>query len=181
MIEKELLFHYNHNYKYIYDITTNDNKEILKVIDELVDYKQGIWKDNKRKDFIDFRMNDIHPALKTFAGSIIKDNIIPLKIKIKLIENNDKRISIKIKACMINKIAKLIFKFINLRIIATVENDENDINNSSNVSIKYIIKSILPSSIIELIDKYIEGKLHNNFIKKFDNYLKNSKTNCDNK
>lgn len=181
MIEKELLFHYNHNYKYLYEIVTNDNKEILKVIDELVDYKQGIWKDNKRKDFIEFKISDIPPVLQTFASSIIKDNIIPLKIKIRLIENNDKRISIKIKASMINKLANLIFKFINLKIIATAENDENDINKSSNVTIKYIIKSILPSSIIELIDKYIEEKINNNFIKKFDNYIKNLKTICDNK
>jgi len=177
MIEKELLFHYNHNYKYLYEITTNDNKEILKVIDDLVDYKQGVWKNNKRKDFIDFKISDIPPVMQTFASAIIKDNIIPLKIKIKLIESNDKRISLKIKASMINKLANLIFKFINLKIIATVEDDDNDINKSSNVNIKYIIKSILPSSIIEIIDSYVEKKINDNFIKKFDNYLKNLKTN----
>lgn len=180
MIEKELLFHYNHNYKYLYEITTNDNKEILNIIDELVDYKQGVWKNNKRKDFIEFKINDIPPALQSFASAIIKDNIIPLKIKIRLIENNDKQISIKIKASMINKLANLIFKFINLKIIATIENDENDINKSSNVSIKYIIKSILPSSIIEIIDTFVDKKINNNFIKKFDNYLKNLKINSDN-
>jgi len=180
MIEKELLFHYNHNYKYLYEITTNDNKEILNIIDELIDYKQGVWKNNKRKDFIEFKINDIPSALQTFASAIIKDNIIPLKIKIKLIENNDKRISLKIKASMINKLANLIFKFINLKIIATIENDENDINKSSNVSIKYIIKSILPSSIIEIIDTFVDKKINNNFIKKFDNYLKNLKINPDN-
>lgn len=172
MIEKELLFNYNLNYKYLFDITTNNNVEILKIIDELNDYKQGVWKGNKRKDLIDFKINDIPELFKTFTSGLISDNVIPLKIKIKLLKNDDESIMIKIKANLVNRIANLIFKLINLKIFATIEKI-ND--NSSNVKIKYIIKSILPSSIMEMIDKYIEQKLNNNFIRKFDNYLKNLK------
>lgn len=172
MIEKELLFNYNLNYKYLFDITTNNNVEILKIIDELNDYKQGVWKGNKRKDLIDFKINDIPELFKSFTSGLISDNVIPLKIKIKLLKNDDESIMIKIKANLVNRIANLIFKLINLKIFATIEKI-ND--NSSNVKIKYIIKSILPSSIMEMIDKYIEQKLNNNFIRKFDNYLKNLK------
>jgi hypothetical protein len=172
MIEKELLFNYNLNYKYLFDITTNNNVEILKIIDELNDYKQGVWKGNKRKDLIDFKINDIPELFKSFTSGLISDNVIPLKIKIKLLKNDDESIIIKIKANLVNRIANLIFKLINLKIFATIEKI-ND--NSSNVKIKYIIKSILPSSIMEMIDKYIEQKLNNNFIRKFDNYLKNLK------
>lgn len=172
MIEKELLFNYNLNYKYIFDITTNNNAEILKIIDELKDYKQGIWKGNKRKDLIEFKINDIPELFKTFTSGLISDNVIPLKIKIKLLKNDNESIIIKIKVNLINKIANLIFKLINMKIFATIENI-NDI--SSNVKIKYIIKSILPASIVDIIDKFIEQKLNNNFIRKFDNYLKNLK------
>lgn len=172
MIEKELLFNYNLNYKYLFDITANNNVEILKIIDELNDYKQGVWKGNKRKDLIDFKINDIPELFKSFTSGLISDNVIPLKIKIKLLKNDDESIMIKIKANLVNRIANLIFKLINLKIFATIEKI-ND--NSSNVKIKYIIKSILPSSIMEMIDKYIEQKLNNNFIRKFDNYLKNLK------
>lgn len=172
MIEKELLFNYNLNYKYLFDITTNNNAEILKIIDELNDYKQGVWKGNKRKDLIDFKINDIPELFKSFTSGLISDNVIPLKIKIKLLKNDNESIMIKIKANLVNRIANLIFKLINLKIFATIEKI-ND--NSSNVKIKYIIKSILPSSIMEMIDKYIERKLNNNFIRKFDNYLKNLK------
>lgn len=170
MIEKELFFHYKINYKYLFDITTDNNSEIIKIIDDLKDYKQGIWKGNKRKDLIEFAVHDIPEAFKLLASTIIVNNILPLKIKFKLIENNDKTIKMKIKANLLNKMANLILKFINLKIIATIDNIDNY---SSNVKIKYIIKTILPSSIVELINTYIENKLNNNFIKKIDNYLKN--------
>lgn len=169
MIEKELLFNYNNNYRYIFDITTNNNEEILKILDDLKEYKQGVWKNNKRKDFIEFKINDIPDILKTITSSIIVDNNLPLKLKIKLIEDSENKIIMKIKANLINKVANLLLKILNLKVITTIENNNNI---SSKVKIKYIIKSILPSSIIDIIDKYIETKLNNNFIAKIDKYLK---------
>jgi len=170
MIEKELLFNYNLNYKYLFEITTNNNAEILKIIDELKDYKQGQWNGNKRKDLIEFKINDIPDILKSLISTIIIDNIIPLKLKLKLEKNDDSLIIIKLKANLLNKVAKLILKLINVKIFVIIENIDNK---SSNVIIKYKIKSILPSSIVKIIDEYIEYKINNNFIKKFDNYLKN--------
>lgn len=172
MIEKELVFNYNHNYKYIYDITVNNNSEVLKEIDDLIGYKQGEWNGNKRKDLIEFTFNDIPEIFKIITNSIIVNNVIPLKLKIKLIENNNDRIILKLKANLLNKLINLISKIINLKVFVTIENI-NDL--STRVKLKYIIKSILPKTIIEMANEYIESKILNNFIKKIDNYLKELK------
>jgi len=169
MIERELNFFYNHNYKHIFDITTNNNQEILKIIDDLKEYKQGIWTNNKRKDIIIFKFSDIPPEINSFVNNIIVDNLIPLKLKIKMIENSNNKIQFKVKCNLINKLANLILKIINLKTIVTIINVDN---NSSDVKIKYIIKSLLPSSFVEFFNNYIEKKFLNNFVNKIDNYLK---------
>ena len=169
MIEKELRFHYNQNFKYIFDITVNNNSEILKIIDDLREYKQGDWNNNKRKDIIQFTFNDIPDDFKIITDLIIVDNVIPLKVKIELIENNDKKIIMKIKSNLINKLANLIYKLINIKFYITIEDDGDGI--STDVKIRYIIKSFLPKSFIAKIDNYINDKLNNRFIAKFDNYL----------
>jgi len=79
---------------------------------------------------------------------------------------------LKIKANLLNKLINLISKIINLKVFVTIVN-VNDI--STHVKVKYIIKSILPKTIIEMANEYIESKILNNFIKKIDNYLKELK------
>lgn len=169
MIEKELVFHYNQNFKFLFDITTNNNQELLKIIDDLREYKQGVWNKDKRKDFIYFTFSDIPDEFKTITNMLIVDNIIPLKLKIKLLENNDKKIIMKIKSNLINKLANLISKIISIKFIVTIEDCGN--GRETDVKIRYIIKSLLPESIIAKVDNYIDGKLNNRFIKKIDNYL----------
>lgn len=169
MIEKELKFHYNKNFRFIFDVTTNNNQEILKIIDDLREYKQGEWNKNKRKDIIIFTFNDIPQEFKMITDMIIVDNIIPLKLKIKLLENTDKKIVMKVKSNLINKISKLIYKLINVKFIVTIEDVGDGI--STNVSIKYVIKSLLPESFINKIDNYIDRKMNERFIQKIDNYL----------
>ena len=71
MIEKELKFHYNQNFKHLFDITTNNNQEILKIIDDLREYKQGVWNKNKRKDIIVFTFSDIPQEFKMITDMII--------------------------------------------------------------------------------------------------------------
>lgn len=169
MIEKELNFHYNKNFRFIFDITTNNNQEVLKMIDDLREYKQGVWNKNKRKDIIIFTFSDIPSEFKMITDMIIVDNIIPLKLKIKLIENNDKRIVMKIKSNLINKIANLIYKLINIKFVITIEDCKDGL--STNVRIRYVIKSLLPESFIAKIDNYIDGKLNDRFIEKINKYL----------
>ena len=169
MIEKELKFHYNQNFRFIFDITTNNNQEILKIIDDLREYKQGVWNKNKRKDIIVFTFSDIPQEFKMITDMIIVDNIIPLKLKIKLLENTDRKIVMKVKSNLINKISKLIYKLINVKFIVTIEDGGDGI--STNVNIKYIIKSLLPESFINKIDNYIDRKMNERFIEKIDNYL----------
>ena len=169
MIEKELIFHYNKNFRYIFDITTNNNQEILKIIDDLREYKQGIWNKNKRKDIIIFTFSDIPQEFKTITDMIIQDNIIPLKLKIKLLEDNDKRIVMKVKSNLINnKLANLVFKLINTKFFVTIEDSDGV---STNVKIRYVIKSLLPESLVAKVDSYIDRKMNDRFIQKIDNYL----------
>ena len=174
MIDKELYFHYNKNYRHLFDITTNNNQEILKIIDDLKEYKQGTWNKDKRKDIIQFIFSDIPQDFKMITDMIIKDNIIPLKLKIRLLEDNDKRIVMKIKSNLINKISNLIYKLINIKFYVTLNNSNND-GTSTDVKVRYVIKSLLPESFITKIDNYIDGKLNDRFIKKIDNYLSNLK------
>jgi len=170
MIEKELFFQYNINYLHLFDITVNNNSDIINIINDLIEYKQGNWKNNKRKDFIKFIFNDIPSNFIDLFNIFIRDNIIPLKLKIKIIDNNSNFIKLQIKANLLNIIQNIISKIINIKIICTISN----INNiSSIVSIKYIIKSFLPTNFISPINNYIENKINNNYIFKFDNFLKN--------
>lgn len=169
MIEKELTFHYDKNFRYIFDITTNNNQEILKIIDDLREYKQGIWNKNKRKDIIIFTFSDIPSEFKTITDMIIVDNIIPLKLKIKLLEDNDKRILMKVKSNLINnKLANLVFKLINIKFFVNIEDSDGV---STNVKIRYVIKSLLPESLVAKVDSYIDRKMNDRFIQKIDNYL----------
>lgn len=162
MIQKELYFEYDINYNYLFDIICNNNSEILKIIDDLKEYRQGNWKENKRKDVIHFKFKDA-------PLEIIKDGNIPLKLKIKLLENTSNNIKCKIKIRLLNKLLNIISKIINTEIYFELINI-ND--RQTKVIIRYIIKTLLPSEINDKIENYIDTKLNNNFIKKFDYYLK---------
>jgi len=170
MIEKELVFEYNLNYSYLFDITTNNNHDFVSIIDDLKEYRQGKWNNNKRKDIIQFIFKDIPTEFLSIASVFIKDNIIPLKLKLKIIENNSEKIIIKVRANLLNKLMNIITKFINIKLFISLININN---NQTKVITKYIIKSILPNDIIDKINYYIETKLNNNYISKSDTYLKN--------
>ena len=43
MIEKQLLFNYNLNFKNIYDLAIENNDEFIKVIPEIILYDKGVW------------------------------------------------------------------------------------------------------------------------------------------
>ncbi len=160
MIEKELFFKYNINYKYLFDITINNNSEILKIIDELKDYIQGYWKNDKRKDIIQFKIKDA-------PLEIFKDGNVPLKLKIKMINNNDYLIKYEIKIRLLNRLLNIISKIINTKFYFELIN----INfKSTQITVKYQIKTLLPDEINNKIEIFIENKL-NKFIKKIDNYL----------
>lgn len=169
-VEKELIFQYDLNYLYLFDITTNNNHDFVSIIDDLKEYRQGQWKNNKRKDIIQFIFNDIPSEFLSITSMIIKNNIIPLKLKLKVIENNSEQIIIKLRANLLNKLINIITKIINVKLFVTIININN---NQTKVIIKYIIKSILPNDIIDKINNYIETKLNNNYIIKSDTYLKN--------
>ena len=142
----------------------------LPIFDDLKEYRQGQWKNNKRKDIIQFIFNDIPSEFLSITSMIIKNNIIPLKLKLKVIENNSEQIIIKLRANLLNKLINIITKIINIKLFVTIININN---NQTKVIVKYIIKSILPNDIIDKINNYIETKLNNHYIIKSDTYLKN--------
>ena len=162
MIEKELFFEYDINFKYLFDIVANNNSEILKIIDDLKEYRQGIWREDKRKDIIHFKFNDA-------PLEIIKDGNIPLKLKLKLFENNDNVIIGQVKIRILNKLLNIVSKIINSKCYFELININDK---QTKVIIKYQIKTLLPPDINDKIEKYIDTKIKNNFIKKIDHYLK---------
>lgn len=162
MIQKELYFEYDINYNYLYDITVNNNSEILKIINELKEYRQGIWKEDKRKDVIHFKFKDA-------PLEVIKDGNIPLKLKIKLLEYTNENIKCQIKIRLLNKLLNIISKIINTKIYFELININDK---QSKVIIRYIIKTLLPADLNDKIENYIDDKINNNFVKKIDCYLK---------
>jgi hypothetical protein len=169
MIEKELIFEYKLNYLFLFHITIDNNSQILSIFEDLRDYKQGNWKNNKRKDIIQFYLNDIPDDLLTLISIFIKNNVVPLKIKIKILENNDSNIKLKVKVNLLNKLLNVITKIINFTLYCDIIKIDD---NNTKVIIKYVIKSILSQELIQNIDNYIDTKLNNKFISRFDNYLK---------
>lgn len=170
MIEKQLIFEYKLNYLHLFDITVNNNSQILSIFEDLQDYKQGNWKKNKRKDIIQFYLNDIPQDLLTLISIFIKNNVVPLKIKIKILENNDSNIKLKVKANILNKLLNIITKIINFTFYCDIIKVDD---NNTKVIIRYVIKSMLSNEVIQNIDNYVDTKLNNKFIQRFDNYLKN--------
>ena len=61
MIEKELVFNYNLNFKDIYNLAVENNDEFIKVIPEIVLYDKGVWMkdDIYRKDKLLINIADI--------------------------------------------------------------------------------------------------------------------------
>ena len=58
MIIKELFFKYNIDFKKIYNLAIENNDDFIKIIPEIIYYKKGVWKDNKRNDFIKIKNQD---------------------------------------------------------------------------------------------------------------------------
>jgi hypothetical protein len=166
MIEKQLIFDYNLDYNYLYNITVNDNRNIINIIEEIIDYKQGVWNDNKRKDILKLKFDDIPLN--------ITSNIITIKFKIKLLEQTPDNYKLQLKIKNTNKIINVISKIINIKMFCNIIKTNE---NQTRVVINYTIKSILPDDLIIIVNNYLENKLKNNFIKKIDNYLKDLSNN----
>lgn len=177
MIEKELLFNYDLEMMEIYRITMEENGSFINNIDEIKEYKNGEWKNNKRKDNILFDIKEIPSELKDIQELIgikemigMKGTIIPLKIKHLLKRKDEREINIKTKIKLMTFIGNTILKIIKIRAYIIMKYKDK---NKTEVKVKYTIKNLLPRQISEKINNLIIDKIENSFVIKIDNYLKN--------
>jgi len=174
MIEGILNYYYTSDLNTIIDITLENNDELIKSIEEVILYKKGIWDDNKikRTDFftIKFDKSLIPADLLNVLSLCIKDDIIDIKVKIKVIERNNHEIKLKLKVNLINKIANLIFKLLRFKININI--NFNNITNQTNINIIYKIKSYLPSSLNSNINYVINNVVIPIYVSKVDTFIK---------
>ena len=169
MVERTLELNYNLPIDYIFTIIAEDNKEIIEKLTDIFDYRQGKWNKNKRKDVVGLTLTDIPEELKTIASLFINNNQIYIKQKIKINERTEKKIIVNVKIKLINKLMNLMFKLFKYKLCIIVESDEM---NNTNIKIIYKIKSLLSSTLTNLLDTYIEEKLKPKYINIIDEYLK---------
>ena len=173
MIEKELVFNYNLNFKDIYNLAVENNDEFIKVIPEIVLYDKGVWMNDDiyRKDKLLINIADIPYDLRGVIDMIRdKKGLIGLKIKIKKILNTDKEIYLRIKLKLNGFLGRIIEKF--LKIISNINIIYKE-DFETEVKVRYQIKSMFPNDLNDKIDNHIQNKLNNYYIKKIDNYFNN--------
>jgi hypothetical protein len=173
MIEKELVFNYNLNFKNIYNLAVENNDEFIKIIPEIVVYDKGVWMNDDiyRKDKLLINIADIPYDLRSVIDMIRnKKGLIGLKIKIKKILNTDKEIYLRIKLKLNGFLGRIIEKF--LKIISNINIIYKE-DFETEVKVRYQIKSMFPNDLNDKIDNHIQNKLNNYYIKKIDNYFNN--------
>lgn len=168
MISKDLIFEYdNIDIWQLYNKTVENNNEMIKIIPEIVEYKQGTWKNEKRKDKLICKLLNIPENLRTIIRQIFlnKNDEIGCKLKIEKKVSADKTIiRLKIKMKLKNMLSNLILKIFKFRVYIDIKREE--LKTIANV--RYEINSLL----INEINEYIENKLNNYFISKIDNFVK---------
>ena len=173
MIEKELIFNYNLNFKNIYDLAIENNNEFVKIIPEIILYKKGVWinDDIYRKDKLWINISDIPYELRCVIDMIRdKKGLIGLKIKIKKILNNDKEIRLIIKLKLNGYLGQIIENF--LKIISNINIIYKE-DFKTEVKVHYQIISMFPNDLNDKINNHIQNKLNNYYIKKIDFYFNN--------
>ncbi len=169
MISKDLIFEYdNIDMWHLYNKTVEDNNEMIKIIPEIVEYKKGTWKNEKRKDKLVCRFLNIPENLISIIRQMFlnKNDEIGCKLKIeKKVSDDNTKIRLKLKMKLKNMLSNLILKIFKFRVYIDIKKE--DLKTVANV--RYEINSLLMNEINE----YIENKLNNYFISKIDNYVKN--------
>lgn len=168
MTEKIIELNYDFPIDYIYNITTNNNEEIITKYEDITSYTQGEWKNNKRKDLIELKLKDTPEEIKSILKLFISNDKILTKTKIKLLEQTEKKIIMKIQIKLINKLSNLILKLFKYKIRVIYETTES---NKTNLKIIYKIKSLISSNLTKLIDDYIETTIKEPYLKIYNDYI----------
>lgn len=173
MIEKDLLFNYHLNINDIFNLCIDDNDVMIKRIKEVVNYKQGEWKNNIKKDIVVLKLENIPNEIPEKLLKLIlnDDGTIINKIKIKIIEKTDTYINLKIK---VKPIANFLFKINDIlkltSIKATISLTQTEvkiaiINSNYKIKLKNITENV------NFIEKYMEELLNKLLINNMTSYL----------
>ena len=170
MIEKNISLNYNLNINSVFDYLINNNIDLIKSIDYIIQYKKGIWDNNKRTDIYSIKLNNIPDELKSIVSLFSKNNIFNIKLKLYIININDMCITLKSKINFINPFLNIIFKLIKIKFnIIFLSNN----NNHTNINIIYFIKSKFSNKISTIINNYIDNFIKPHLIDKINIYLNN--------
>ena len=106
MIEKELSFNFNLNIDKIFELCINENSEMVKRVPEVIEYKQGDWKENIKKNVVKIKLTNIPSEIPTKYLNLVlnDDKTVYGKIKINLIERNENFINLKFTLKPVSKI-----------------------------------------------------------------------------
>jgi hypothetical protein len=173
MIEKELLFNYHLNINDIFNLCINDNDVMIKRIKEVVNYKQGEWKNNIKKDIIVLKLENIPKEIPEKILKLIlnKDGTIINKIKIKIIDKTANFINLKIK---VKPVANFLFKINDILKLTSIKANILLTQTGFKISIinsKYKIKLKNITENVDFIEKYIEELLNKLLINNMTSYL----------
>jgi hypothetical protein len=173
MIEKELLFNYHLNINDIFNLCIDDNDVMIKRINEVVNYKQGEWKNNIKKDIIVLKLEDIPKEIPEKILKLIlnEDGTIINKIKIKIIDKTANFINLKIK---VKPVANFLFKINDILKLTSIKANILLTQTEFKISIinsKYKIKLKNITENVDFIEKYIEELLNKLLINNMTSYL----------
>lgn len=172
MIEKELSFNFNLNIDKIFELCINENSEMVKRVPEVIEYKQGDWKENIKKNVVKIKLTNIPSEIPTKYLNLVlnDDKTVYGKIKINLIERNENFINLKFTLKPVSKILSQINNILKLsRIKATI--NIRQCENIAKIDAKYKITVINIMDNIDIIEKYIETNLNKLLIQNIISYL----------
>ena len=173
---KKIECDYDKNINELFNIVVNDNEDLVKYIENITYYKQGEWKKDKqnrpkRTDIAIIKVDNIPSEIITLISLFMeKDNMMPIKYKIKILKRTETTINLKIKFNLINKLANLIFKLVRLKVNLEINGYDN--NTKTKVIVYYKIKSILTKNLNNTVDDFITNKLLPEYIGKMNTYIK---------
>ena len=172
MIEKELSFNFNLNIDKIFELCVDENSEMVKRVPEIIEYKQGEWKNNIKKNIVKLQLTNIPAEIPTKYLNLVlnDDKTIYAKIKVNLIHRDKNYINLKFTLKPVSKILSQINNILKLsRIKATI--NIRQCENIAKIDAKYKITVINIMDNIDIIENYIEKNLNKLLIETIISYL----------
>jgi len=172
MIQKEIIETFNLDINEIFRLCIDDNNEMITRIKDIIEYEQGLWNNNIKKDKITIKLNDIPKEIpeKIIKIVLTENETVINKIKIKIIEKTENNITLKIK---VKPICNIFCKINNLLKLSTTKAfiTLTQTDNLTVINAKYKIK-VLSNEYTNIIENYMEKILNTLFIDNMIKYLR---------